>query len=157
MLGCGTGTNAVYLAFKGFKVVGVEVAPTALTLAKERAGKAKVKWLVADAVAVPDIGPFDLVFDRGCYHHVQKYNAAGFARNVSRLTRGGLLFLLLAGNANESRHYGPPRVKQAKIVTDFSADFAIQEIREIRFEGRDPKRKNGPLAWSVLLRRRAVK
>ena len=159
VLGCGTGTNAVYLASKGFKVVGVDVSPSALTFAEKQAAKAKVKvrWLVADAVAVPDIGPFDFIFDRGCYHHVQKYNAAGFAKTVSRLTHEGSLFLLLAGNANESRHYGPPRVKQTKIITDFSAAFAIQAMREIRFEGRDPNRKNGPLAWSVLLRRRAVK
>jgi len=159
VLGCGTGTNAVYLASKGFKVVGVDVAPSALTFAEKRARKAKVKvrWLVADAVAIPDIGPFDFIFDRGCYHHVQKYNAAGFAKTVSRLTGEGSLFLLLAGNANESRHYGPPRVKQTKIVADFSSAFAIQAMHEMRFEGRDPKRKNGPLAWSVLLRRRADK
>ena len=159
VLGCGTGTNAVYLAQKGFKVVGVEVAPTALTLAKQRADKAKVKvtWLVADAVALPDIGPFDLVFDRGCYHHVQKYNGPGFAKEVNRLTREKSLFLLLAGNANEARHYGPPRVKQTKIMGDFSEYFAIQDMHEMRFEGRDPNRKNGPLAWSVLLRRRADK
>ena len=159
VLGCGTGTNAVYLASKGFKVTGVDVAPSALTFAEKQADKAKVKvrWLVADAVAVPDIGPFDFIFDRGCYHHVQKYNAAGFAKTVSRLTGEGALFLLLAGNANESRHYGPPRVKQTQIVTDFSATFAIQAMCEMRFEGRDPKRKGGPLAWSVLLRRRAVK
>ncbi|MDP6542652.1 MAG: class I SAM-dependent methyltransferase [Phycisphaerae bacterium] len=159
VLGCGTGTNAVYLATKGFKVVGVDVAPSALTFAEKQAAKAKVKvqWLVADAVSVPDIGPFDLIFDRGCYHHVQKYNAAGFAKTVTRLTGEGSLFLLLAGNANESRHYGPPRVKQTKIVTDFSSTFAIQDMHEMRFEGRDPKRKGGPLAWSVLLRRRAPK
>ncbi len=159
VIGCGTGTNAVYLAQKGFKVVGVEVAPTALTLAKQRADKAKVKvtWLVADALAIPDIGPFDLVFDRGCYHHVQKYNGQGFAKSVYRLTRENSLFLLLAGNANEARHYGPPRVKQTKIVGDFSDYFAIQDMHEMRFEGRDPKRKNGPMAWSVLLRRRADK
>jgi len=159
VLGCGTGTNAVYLASKGFKVVGVDVAPSALTFAEKQAAKAKVKvqWIVADAVAVPDIGPFDFIFDRGCYHHVQKYNAAGFAKTVSRLTGEGSLFLLLAGNANESRHYGPPRVKQTKIVADFSSTFAIQAMHEMRFEGRDPKRKGGPLAWSVLLRRRADK
>ena len=159
VLGCGAGMNAVYLASKGFKVTGVDVAPSALVFAEKRAVEAevKVRWLVADALAVPDIGPFDFVFDRGCYHHVQKYNGAGFAQAVSRLTRAGALFLLLAGNANESRHYGPPRVKQTKIVADFSSTFAIQAMHEMRFEGRDPNRKGGPLAWSVLLRRRAVK
>ena len=159
VLGCGTGTNAVYLASKGFEVTGVDVAPTALTFAEKQARKAKVKvrWLVADAVAIPDIGPFDFIFDRGCYHHIQRYDSAGFAKTVSRLTREGSLFLLLAGNANEPRQYGPPRVKESQLTADFAENFAFQSMREIRFESRDPKRKNGPLAWSVLLRRRAAK
>ncbi|MDP6542653.1 MAG: methyltransferase domain-containing protein [Phycisphaerae bacterium] len=159
VLGCGTGVNAVYLASKGFKVVGVDVSPSGLTFAEKRARKAKVKvrWLVADALAVPDVGPFDLIFDRGCYHHVRVYDASGFARSVARLTRAGSLFLLIACNANDPIRSGPPRTRQTEIVADFSAAFAIQFMREFRLDGRDPNRKNGPLAWSVLLRRRADK
>lgn len=158
VLGCGTGSSAIYLAEKGFDVTGADVAPTALTLAEQKARKAgvKVRWLVADVVAMPDLGAFDLIFDRGCYHHVRRYNAAGFVKTVCSLTREGSLFLLLAGNANEARHYGPPRVKETELCGDFAADFAFQWLREMRFEGRDPSRKGGPMAWSALLRRRAV-
>jgi len=157
VLGCGTGTSAIYLAGKGFDVTAVDVAPTALTLAKAKADKAgvSVRWLVADVVALPELEPFDFIFDRGCYHHVRRYDAKGFVSNVRRLTREGSFFLLLAGNANETRHYGPPRVKETELVTDLAADFAFQELREMRFEGRDPNRKSGPMAWYALLRRRA--
>ena len=159
VLGCGTGTNAIYLASKGFKVTGVEVAPTALTLADRRARKAKVRvrWLVADVAALPEIGPFDLIFDRGCYHHVQRYNAAGFVKSVDRLSRAGAHFLLLAGNANQPRHGGPPRVEETQLVNDFAKTWDFVSLREIRFESRDPNNKRGPWAWSALLRRRAPK
>ena len=159
VLGCGTGTNAVYLASKGFTVTGVEVAPTALVLAERLARKAKVRvrWLVADVTAMGELGPFDFVFDRGCYHHVQLYDSAGFVRTVDRLTRSGGHFLLLAGNANQPRHGGPPRVEETKIVTDFAKTWDFVCLREIRFESRNPDHKTGPWAWSALMRRRAAK
>ena len=159
VVGCGTGTNAVYLASKGFEVTGVEVAPTALVLAEQRAAKAKVRvrWLVADVVALPEIGSFDFIFDRGCYHHVQRYDAAGFVKSMDARTAAGSHFLLLAGNANEPRHYGPPRVEETQLVENFARTWDFVSLKEIRFESRDPARKNGPWAWSALLRRRAPK
>ena len=154
VFGCGTGTNAIYLAENGFEVTGVDVAPTALTLAREKAQKAgvQIRWMVADVLALPEMEPFDLVFDRGCYHHVRRYNAAGFVRAVERLSKPGTQALILAGNANEDRHYGPPRVKEEELRGDFSASFDFQWLREIRFESTDPNAK-GPLAWSALLRK----
>jgi SAM-dependent methyltransferase len=157
VLGCGTGTNAVYLASKGFEVTGVDVAPTALVLAEERAAKAnvRVRWLVADVVTLPDIGSFDFIFDRGCYHHVQLYNAAGFVKSMDSRTTPGAHFLLLAGNANEPNHGGPPRVEETQLVDNFARTWDFVSLKEIRFESRDPNRKTGPWAWSALMRRQA--
>jgi len=157
VLGCGTGTNAVYLASKGFEVTGVDVAPTALALAEQHAAEAKVRvrWLVADAVTLPDIGSFDFIFDRGCYHHVQLYNAAGFVQSMDSRTAPGAHFLLLAGNANEPNHGGPPRVEETQLVDNFARTWDFVSLKEIRFESRDPNRKTGPWAWSALMRRRA--
>ncbi len=55
VLGCGSGTNAIYLASKGFEVTGVDVSPTALAIAAEKARKADVEvdWMVADVSALP--------------------------------------------------------------------------------------------------------
>jgi SAM-dependent methyltransferase len=155
VLGCGGGTNAIYLAGKGFEVTGVDVAPSALTLAEERARAAnvRVRWLVADVLAVPDIGPFDFIFDRGCYHHVRRYNAAGFAAMVTRLSRPETHFLLLAGNANEPRPGGPPRVEETDIVNDFARTWDIVWLKEIRFDSRNPGARRGAWAWSALMRR----
>ncbi len=156
VIGCGTGTNAVYLASQGFEVTAIDIAPTALALGERRARAAKVevRWLLADAVALPPVGPFDLIFDRGCYHHVRGYDAKGFVAGVNRLSRPGTHFLILAGNANEPRHYGPPRVDETELVNDYAATWDFVWLREMRFESRDPNRKNGPWAWSALVRRK---
>ncbi len=157
VLGCGTGTNAIYLAKKGFDVTAIDIAPTALSLAQEKAEKAdvKVRWLLADVLAPPaDLETFDFIFDRGCYHGVRRGNAQGYVKTLKRLSRPGTNILILAGNANEERHYGPPRVEEEELRSDFSSAFDLVRLDTVRFDSVDPK-ANGALAWSVLLRRKA--
>ncbi len=155
-LGCGLGTNAIYLAGRKFDVSALDIAPSALSGAMERAKKANVsvQWVLADVLAPPKIGPFDFIYDRGCYHGVRRGNAAGYIETLRKLTRPGSLVLIEAGNANEPPpHYGPPRVKEEELRADFSADFDFQELRETHFNTSDPNGK-GALSWFVLLRRK---
>lgn len=155
VLGCGTGTNAIYLAQQGFDVTGIDIAPTALGRANEKAERAgvKVRWILADVTAPPELTPFDLVYDRGCYHGVRRQNAVGYVASLRQLTRPGTKVLILAGNANEDRHYGPPRVKESEIRGDFSQDFDFQWLKETHFETMTAG-EEGALAWSILLRRK---
>ena len=97
VLGCGSGTNAVYLAAKGFDVTGVDVAPTALVIAEQKAKEANVsvQWLLADVLALPEIGKFDFIFDRGCYHWVRQSDAPGFAKMTRQVSHDKTYFLLL--------------------------------------------------------------
>ena len=155
VLGCGSGTNAIYLAGKGFDVTGLDVAPTALVVARRKADKAgaRVRWIVADAAAVPDLKPFDFLFDRGCYHHVRGQNGAGYVKMVSRLTRPGGRLLLLAFRATKGGRASVTRIKESQLRGDFSASFDFQWLREMRFDTRSGTAK-GSAAWSVLLRRK---
>ncbi|MBI4664678.1 MAG: class I SAM-dependent methyltransferase [Verrucomicrobia bacterium] len=154
-LGCGTGTTSIYLASRGFTVTAADIAPTALRLAEMKAEKsgARVNWLLADVLAMPELRPFDLVFDRGCYHGVRRQNARAYVETLKRLTRPGSRVLILAGNANEPKpHYGPPRVAEEEVRSDFAPWFQFDSLREIRFDVADPQQK-GALAWSILMQR----
>jgi len=154
-LGCGLGTNAIYLAGRKFDASALDIAPSALSGAMERAKKAgvSVTWVLADVLAPPKIGPFDFIYDRGCYHGVRRASAAGYVETLRKLTRPGSLVLIEAGNANEARQYGPPRVKEEELRADFSPDFDFVELREAHFDTSDPKAK-GALSWFILLRRK---
>jgi SAM-dependent methyltransferase len=70
-LGCGTGTNVVTLARAGWQVTGVDFAPRAIKLARQKVDQAGLRadlW-VKDATKLDGIaGPFDLAFDLGCFH-----------------------------------------------------------------------------------------
>lgn len=158
-LGCGTGTNAIYLAQKGFDVTAIDVAPTCLTIARGKAGKAgvKVRWVVADVLNLPALGQFDFIFDRGCYHGVRRVSADGFVKSVNAVSKPGTLMLIIAGNANEPRHYGPPRVDETEMVNDFGKTWDFVWLKETRLDSRNPKAKSSAWSWSILLRRRAPK
>jgi len=155
VMGCGTGTNAVYLAKQGFDVTAIDVAPTSLILARKQAEKAsvKVRWILASVLAVPDLGKFGFLFDRGCYHGVRRASASGYVNNASGLLKSGGKALILAGNANEKRHYGPPRVKEEEIRKEFAETFKFQWLKETKFDTRKED-KNGPMSWSILLIRK---
>ena len=156
-LGCGTGTDSVYLAGKGFDVTAVDVAPTALRLAEEKGRKSgvQVRWILADVLRPPELEPFDFVYDRGCYHALRRDHPAQYVAAVRRLTRPGSRVLILAGNANKDSYWrfaGPPRVKEEEIRGDFAEGFNLVWLREFRFDPVPPETQ-GALAWSVLLER----
>lgn len=156
-LGCGTGTNAVWLAQQGFSVTAADISPTAIQRARERAAAAGVtlRFVVGDVGAAPDLGgPFAFFFDRGCYHCVREQNLAGYLRTLERNLSPQARGLILSGNARAPRT-GPPIVAEEEIRRELSPLFEIVRLREFRFDivGDQPAH----LAWSCLVRRRSPK
>jgi 2-polyprenyl-3-methyl-5-hydroxy-6-metoxy-1,4-benzoquinol methylase len=71
-LGCGTGTQAVYLAKHGWQVTGVDAVERALAQARRRAEAAgvNVRWMDGDVTQLTSLGlgdGFNLLHDRGCF------------------------------------------------------------------------------------------
>jgi len=155
VFGCGSGTNAIYLASRGFEVTGVDVSPSALAIAAEKAAQAgvAVNWMLADVVSLPELPPYDLVFDRGCYHHVCQYDSPGYVETLRQLCRPGTRAIILAGRPAEGSRGGPPRIPEQIIREDFSALFDFVWLREIRFDSRSSD-ANGSAAWSIHLCRK---
>lgn len=93
-LGCGAGRNALYLAAAGFEVDAVDLSPTAIAWARERAGSAGIRFVRGDAFALGLTGPYDLVYDSGCFHHLPPHRRISFLGLLDRvLAPGGHLAL----------------------------------------------------------------
>lgn len=96
-LGCGTGTNAVYLAEHGWDVVGVDLIARAVEQARDKVGDAPVRIIHGDATRLDDVdadGPFDLIFDLSCYCGIPTHRRDAYAEGVTRRTEPGARLLM---------------------------------------------------------------
>lgn len=154
-LGCGTGTNAIWLARHGFDVTAMDLSPLVIERARADADQAgvAVRFLAADVFALPDLGePFRFFFDRGCYHIVRRVDPARYVEALDRVTAPGAAGLVLAGNAKEPHDPGPPVVTEEQIRSEFGRAFEVVWLREFRFDSA-PGSKESFLGWSCFLRK----
>ncbi|ORW69548.1 transferase [Mycobacterium saskatchewanense] len=96
-IGCGLGDNAIYLAQNGFRVTGLDIAPTALITAERRAHDAGVdiKFAVADSTKLDGYtDAFDSVIDSGMFHCLDDDGKRSYAAAVHRATRPGATLLI---------------------------------------------------------------
>jgi SAM-dependent methyltransferase len=155
-LGCGTGTNAVWLAQQGFTVVGVDLSPLAIEQATKRSAQAgvRVHFMAADVLKLADLRPdFRFFFDRGLYHIVRKIDAQRYVQTVADWTFPGALGLVLAGNAKEPMEPGPPVVSEQEFRNEWGKSFDIVWLREFRFD-ETALSQTRPLAWAGVLCRK---
>jgi SAM-dependent methyltransferase len=141
-VGCGTGTNVVYLARHGWEAVGVDFAGRAIAKARQRARDAGVSstFVVGDVTRLPVAGLFDLALDLGCLHSIAVSGRSGYAEGLRRAVRSGGTFLLYAFAP------GGPAVglTSEDVRTTFGSAFDVVSVEEGR--GR-------PSAWYTLVRR----
>lgn len=152
-IGCGTGTNAIWLAQQGFEVIGVDVAPLAIEQARKKAGGVqRVRFAVHDILkGAPEGGPFQLVFDRGCFHVFDEAaDRARFAARVaSILAPEGRWLSLIGSTEGAPRDGGPPRRSARDIANAIEPELEILTLRSTQFEMDPP-----PKAWICLTSRR---
>jgi methyl halide transferase len=151
--GCGTGTNAIELARRGYRVTAIDIADVAIDRAREKARQAKVTvdFRAGDLTRMDLDLPYDVLFDSGVYHGIRTRDLAGFLKTVRRASRPGTRWLSLAGNAREPLPEGPPVVREEDFRSELGPLFDFLEVREFRFDLRPDFQ---PLAWSILMERR---
>ena len=146
-LGCGTGTNAVYLAKHGWTAAGVDFAARAIAKARRRAREAGVAsrctFHVGDVTRLDFLaGPFDLALDIGCLHSLPVAERAAYGAGIGRLVRPGGTYLLYA--FAPGGRPGVPGLTRDDVRTLFAEAFDVTAVEE---------GKGWPSAWYTLSRR----
>jgi SAM-dependent methyltransferase len=147
-LGCGTGTNVLYLAQRGWFATGVDFSSLAIESARRKAdwvaGATFVEGDVTRLSALGVDGPFDLVLDIGCYHGIPTGRRDAYAREVARVARpGGRLLMFAFGPW--LRWPGSRRTREPEIRRRFGGAFDVTRVEL----GREPP----GAAWFTLVRR----
>jgi SAM-dependent methyltransferase len=157
-IGCGTGTNALWLAARGFDVTAVDLSPLAIAKAEEKRAAAgvDVRFAARDFLGEGvDGGPFDLAFDRGVLHVFDAaVDRARFAERVAAALRVGGRWLCLAGSTEgPERDHGPPRRSARDLAAAVEPSLEILWLRTSRFAVDLPSPAR---AWVLLAGRREV-
>lgn len=154
-IGSGTGTNAIWMAERGFEVVGVDVAPLAVerARAKMEGRDLRCRFEAWDILAAPPPGgPFEFVFDRGCFHAFDEAaERQRFAANVAAvLAPEGLWLSMIGSTEGGAREVGPPRRSAGEVVVAIEPVLEIVALRSAEFSG------HGAKAWLCLSRQRRI-
>jgi ubiquinone/menaquinone biosynthesis C-methylase UbiE len=107
-LGCGAGEYSLWLAEKGYEVSGVDIAPTAIAWAQERAQERRLQidFRVGNVLDLQDYSDsvFDVVLDGHCFHCIIGTDRPKFLASVWRVLKPGGFFLTdnMCGDVRES-------------------------------------------------------
>lgn len=153
-IGCGTGTDALWLAARGFTVTAVDLSSTAIERARERAREAEASIDFAVGSFPPLTEPaWDLVYDCGCFHTLDAEERAAFAREVAaRLRAGGSWLSIMGSTDGPPRDHGPPRVSALEVVSVVEPHFEILSLTSELYDADIPTPAR---AWIMLARVRA--
>jgi len=159
-IGCGTGTNAVWMARRGASVVATDISPKAVEIAKTKQNEASVSidFRVADIIVESPVADasVDFVFDRGVYHVMQtpEFRKTFIDRVAAALKDGGF-WLCVSGSADEQRaegEEGPPQLKASDLVDLAEEKFELFSLQRILSVG--PHNRPPIVMWEALYRKR---
>jgi SAM-dependent methyltransferase len=156
--GCGTGENALYLASLGLSVLGVDVAETALTMARAKAADRglKVEFAAADGLQLERLGRrFDTVLDVGLFHTFDRDERPIYVASLaSVIENDGILHVLCF--SDEGAETGPHPISQEELKAAFnpSAGWNVVAIEPDRVQTNF--HAHGAPAWLATIKRSEV-
>ncbi|MEV6673712.1 class I SAM-dependent methyltransferase [Streptomyces sp. NPDC051162] len=169
-LGCGPGRNALHLAALGFQVDAVDLSPTAIAWAEERAREAgaDIRFHCGDAFALAGTeltGPYDLIHDSGCFHHLPPHRRVSYRALLERaLAPGGHLSLAcfasgaMGSELPDPAFYDRTGLRGGLAYTPESLRWIFSDLEEVELRRMHDELPESacfgePFLWTALFRR----
>jgi SAM-dependent methyltransferase len=154
--GCGTGENALYIARLGLQVLGVDVAETALAIARAKADERGIEaeFAAADALQLERLGRrFETVLDCGLFHSFDGDERPGYVASLASVTQHeGTLYVLCF--SDEGPDTGPHPVSRDELAAAFNSSngWTVAAIEPDRVQTRFHDERGAP-AWLATIKR----
>ncbi|GAA5060680.1 class I SAM-dependent methyltransferase [Nocardia callitridis] len=154
--GCGTGENALCVAALGIPVLGVDVAETALAMARakseQRALAAEFAW--ADALRLDRLDrTFDTVLDCGLFHTFDRTERAEYLTSLAAVSAARtMLYLLCLSDQGSATGPHPVAREELSAAFDLAEGWRVVGIEPDRIRTRFHD-ENGAPAWLATVER----
>ena len=133
----GPAIQAIWLAKRGFQVIGSDLSEAAIKRARNVYASEKDLDFIVDDILNSKLkeSEFDYVFDRGCFHVLSSADRQIYISKINGVLKDkGILFLKCFSD-KEPRQEGPYKFSQQEIRDLFSKYFRIDSIKETVYQG----------------------
>jgi SAM-dependent methyltransferase len=136
-VGCGTGEHALMAAAGGLETTGIDAAPTAIGLARDKAAHRSIlaRFEVWDALDLPAFGEqFDTVLDCGLFHVFEDDDRARFVASLGAVVVTGGRYFMLCFSDKQPGDWGPRRIHQDELCRCFADGWRVDSIEDVVLE-----------------------
>lgn len=130
-LGCGLGRFSTFMASQKIQATGVDFSAVAIERAKKRVARDNYKptFLVGDVTNLEILSePFDISFDVGCFHCLEREGQQNYVKEIYRLLKPGGTHLIWAlDNSPSNIRLTPDYIKEV-----FGNNFELRKSQSSR-------------------------
>lgn len=153
--GCGTGEHALLAASLGHRTLGVDLAETAIELARAKAADRGIdaEFAVADAFELDRTErSFDTVLDCGLFHTCDEDERPKYVASVASVTNtGGTLYVLCFSDDAPDIGPHPIRADELRAAFDRASGWEVAALEPERIQ--TTFMQTGVPAWFATMRR----
>jgi SAM-dependent methyltransferase len=153
--GCGTGENALHVASLGLPVLGVDVAETALAIARAKAHDRGIdaQFVEADAFGLERLGRrFETVLDCGLFHTFAGRERPRYVASLASVTEHeGTVYVLCFRHDGPDSGPHPVSPEELRAAFNLSHGWSVAAIEPDRVQTR--YHDDGAAAWFATIRR----
>ncbi|TME41695.1 MAG: methyltransferase domain-containing protein [Chloroflexi bacterium] len=130
-LGCGTGTNCIYMAQHGWDATGVDFVPRAIEQARRKAAAAGVspRFVVGDVTRLAEVGVgegYALLLDLGCFHSIADARRDAYVEGATEVARQDATMLLFGMvRRGDPGRVGPRGMARGEVAQRFASGWEI--------------------------------
>ena len=130
-IGCGTGTNLLYLVQHQWKITGMDYAPLAIRKARRKLKGYPATLLVADAARLHFLdlpGPYDLALDMGCFHSLSDHDRMEYVQGLEKwINRDGVSMVYAFQPSRPDDRKG---ISKEEMIEYFKEKFVLQNYEQ---------------------------
>ncbi len=148
-IGCGTGTNVLYMARHGWNVTGIDFAQPAIDIARKKLAAANdltgtAQFFQGDATRLDDLhlgSGYAFLLDMGCFHGIPEDRRKYYVEGAAHLAGPGATFMLYAHARGDQQISVTPET----VPAIFAPYFQVERVVKGTYRG-------GESAWFWLKR-----